>query len=56
LQGRIDAVHALLSLVSNQSSKTMEAARRENKLQGVQVGHRQGILEFLRMVQRTGAS
>ena len=52
----VDAVHALLSLVPDQSAPAVEAGWQPTYLQSVQLGHRQGVLELLCLVQRAGAT
>jgi hypothetical protein len=56
VQGTPDALHALLPLVPDQGQKTLETRRRQAQLPFLQMGHREGILEFLRLVQRAGAA
>jgi hypothetical protein len=51
-----DAVHALLPLVSNEGKEAMEIARQQAQLPCLQVGHREGVLELLRLVPGTGRS
>ncbi|MGH8168722.1 MAG: hypothetical protein ACREQ1_15890, partial [Woeseiaceae bacterium] len=56
LQKAADAFHALLPVVPDQGEETVEARRQPAQLPPVQVGHREGVLEFLRLVQITGAA
>jgi len=51
-----DTIHALLSVVPKQGTQTVEAARQQALMQGMQMGNRKGILEFLCVVQGTGAA
>jgi serine/threonine protein phosphatase PrpC len=50
LPGIADAVYALLSMVSDKGSQTLEAPRKSTSLQGLSLGHCPGILEFLCVV------
>jgi len=53
LPGAANAIHALLPLVPYESQAAVEDRRKQTQLPRVQVGHRQRILELLRVVQRT---
>jgi hypothetical protein len=46
-----DTVHALLPVVSYQGEEAVETDGQQALLQGLQVGHRERVLEFLRLVQ-----
>ncbi len=46
----LDAVHALLSLVSYQGQEAVETSWQPEYLQSLQVGHCEGVLELLRLV------
>jgi len=52
----VDAIHALLSLVQNESAEAVEARRQPAQLPSLQMGHREGILELLCVVQVAGAA
>jgi hypothetical protein len=56
LQKTADALHALLSMVPNQSEKAVEARRQPAQLPPLQMGHREGVLELLRLVQIAGTA
>jgi len=50
LSRAVDVIHALLSLVSNQSQATLEIVRQSTLLHSLQLGNCKGILELLRLV------
>lgn len=48
-----DAFHALLPVVPQQGEEALETAGKQAQLPGLQMGYRQGLLEFLCLVQET---
>jgi hypothetical protein len=56
LPAAADGVHALLPLVPNEGEEAMEARRKQGNVSSLQMGHRKGLLEFLRLVPGTGES
>lgn len=55
LQKAVDGIHALLPVVPDKSEEAMEARGQPAQLPPLQMGPCQRLLEFLRVVQRTGA-
>jgi hypothetical protein len=56
LSRRPHAFHAVLPVVSQQGKEAVEDSRQQTSMSVVQMGNRQGILEFLRLVQETTAA
>ena len=54
LPGTPDGIYALLSVVSYQGAQTLEDNGQSPQVPFLQLGNRQGLLELLSMVQRTG--
>ncbi len=52
----VDSVHALLSMVPDKGTSAVEADRQPTFVPSLQMGYREGILEFLRLVQGASAA
>lgn len=54
VQRTVNAIYALLSMVSDQGEKALEARGQQAQLPILSLGNSGGFLELLRLVPRTG--